>query len=266
MKSIRVCIILCSLVSVLGLSRTSGAQHRPAEQVIPKAQVFDEPRVSFLSNLERVDKGAAIERVNTYVVSKDAKNVNKKNNSLNGQSYAEWESSTMTTAFSNHSYTPVQVPEGYYNKLKSKADSITLSLFSRKLRQARRSRRIRICQVCDSSVDTGRIIVRNEAVRGALKSKGLVAFVDMICASLKDGFSAELDFLECDVLHKHIASYYDPKYVHTLHSNSGRYNEDGTTFARIGITRKVNIALASALQNCKSLLGLDFCDAVMKDL
>jgi hypothetical protein len=174
--------------------------------------------------------------------------------------YVEW--SQTRTASKIVSFSPVEVPEGYYRERKATLKSISESRTIDQQRLERRSRRKRICEICDSAVITGRVIVKNEAMSGGASKYGLAKFIDVICTNLKEGFPQELPNIECQALNEHVSSYYISKYVHEVKSAGGVYKADKTRFRSKGVTKRVNIALASVLQNCKTLLGVDFCDDI----
>lgn len=215
---------------------------RKIEEVAKRGNKYRNSTILAFKKINKIGKGIKQDE-NLPVVSKG---------------YFEWNSPR--PSFPVRLYAPAQVPKGYFSKLKEESKAVSSPMLSSRLRQSRRAKRVRICEVCDSAVETGRSIVRNEAAAGVLKNKGLAELVKTVCVSLGNSFPEEVAHLQCNRLEKNIRDYYDPKYVQTLHSNSNRYIDDGTAFELVGVTRRVNIALASVLQNCQTLLGLDFCD------
>ena len=176
-----------------------------------------------------------------------------------GSKYVEWVEPKVN-ATAPTTFVPPTVPTGYYSHLKAQAEEISRTQQVHQLRQERAKRRTHICEICDSAVETGRVIVKNEAKRGVYSEFGLATFTSVICKNLRDGFPEELPHFECEGLRKHIVSYYDKKYMHEIEGHVERYTADGTVFEKKLPGKKVNAALASALQNCKTLMGIDFCD------
>ena len=151
-------------------------------------------------------------------------------------------------------FVPSTVPTGYYSHLKAQAEEISRTQRCTNLGRREQSA-VRIfvkyatvpLKLVASSLRTRRSVVYSD-----LDSQHSLAYLQKFARWLSGGAA----WLEGET----IVSYYDKKYMHEIEGHVERYTADGTVFEKRLPGKKVNAALASALQNCKTLMGIDFCD------
>ena len=172
-----------------------------------------------------------------------------------GQNYTEWFAPAKTIG-QDESFVPPLLPNGYYKAQKEKIDADNAQKKLLQERKARIARRQAICELCDSAILTGRTILKNEEKSNNLKEKkGLVTLVKMTCNAIVENYKVEVPWMNCGHVSEQIWNHYDDKYV-------GNVKVPAKCQGECPKHKKVNFALVASLQNCQTLVGVTFCDAV----